>query len=209
VEWPFYDLRLSCGEVVLRGVSDADLDPLLASLPDDLENDPRSERFALMDDVSDRRRIFAADIWKHRGTWSPRAWCLDLVVQVDGEPVGVQALEGDDFPTLGTVDSYSWLATRVRGRGLANLMRACILTMAFEHLGAVAAVSSARTDNPASLAVSRRLGYVDNGLSRTDTPSGVTELQHVRLTREQWQPGQWPVEVTGLKPALAWFGLND
>jgi RimJ/RimL family protein N-acetyltransferase len=208
VEWPFYDLRLACGEVVLRGVSDADLEPLLASVPDDLENDPRSERFAQLDDRSDRRRIFAADIWKHRGAWSPTAWCLDLAVEVEGEPVGVQALEGDDFPALRTVDSYSWLATRVRGRGLANVMRACILTLAFEHLGAVAAVSSARTDNAASHAVSRRLGYVENGLSRIETPTGVTELQHVRLTREQWRPGRWPVEVSGVDAALPWFGLS-
>jgi RimJ/RimL family protein N-acetyltransferase len=208
VEWPFFDLRLTCGDVLLRGVADADLDPLLALLPDDLEHDPRSERLAGLDDASDRRRLAAAYIWKHRGTWSPRSWCLDLVVEVEGEPVGVQALEGEDFPTLRTVDSFSWLATHVRGRGLANRMRACILTLAFEHLGAVAAVSSARTDNPASLAVSRRLGYVDNGLSRTDTPTGVTELQHERLTRDRWQPGRWPVEVAGLETARAWFGLS-
>jgi RimJ/RimL family protein N-acetyltransferase len=209
VEWPFFDLRLACGEVVLRGVTDSDLDPLLALLPDDLEHDPRSARFASLDDASDRRRLVEADIWKHRGTWSPASWCLDLAVEVDGQPVGVQALEGDDFPTLRTVDSFSWLATRVRGRGLANQMRACVLTLAFEHLDAVAAVSSARTDNPASLAVSRRLGYVDNGLSRTDTPTGVTELQHVRLTRESWRPGRWPVEVAGVEAALPWFGLSD
>jgi RimJ/RimL family protein N-acetyltransferase len=209
VEWPFFDLRLACGEVVLRGVTDSDLDPLLALLPDDLEHDPRSARFASLDDASDRRRLVEADIWKHRGTWSPASWCLDLAVEVDGQPVGVQALEGDDFPTLRTVDSFSWLATRVRGRGLAHQMRACVLTLAFEHLDAVAAVSSARTDNPASLAVSRRLGYVDNGLSRTDTPTGVTELQHVRLTRESWRPGRWPVEVAGVEAALPWFGLSD
>ncbi len=208
VEWPFFDLRLVCGPVVLRGITDSDLDPLLAAMPDDLEHDPRSERFAELDAAADRRRLLAATIWKHRGTWSPTSWCLDLAVEVEGEPVGVQALEGDDFPLLRTVDSYSWLATRVRGRGLANQMRACILTLAFEHLGAVAAVSSARTDNPASLAVSRRLGYVDNGLSRTDTPTGVTELQHVRLTREQWRPDGWPVEVSGVEPTLPWFGLS-
>jgi RimJ/RimL family protein N-acetyltransferase len=208
VEWPFFDLRLACGDVLLRGVTDADLEPLLAALPDDLEHDPRSERFAGRDDAAERRRLTTAEIWKHRGTWSPASWCLDLAVEVDGEPVGVQALEGDDFPTLRTVDSFSWLATRMRGRGLANQMRACVLTLAFEHLDAVAAVSSARTDNPASLAVSHRLGYVDNGLSRTDTPTGVTELQHVRLTREHWRPGQWSVEVAGVEAALPWFGLN-
>jgi RimJ/RimL family protein N-acetyltransferase len=208
VEWPFFDLRLTCGDVLLRGVTDADLDVLLDVLPDDLEHDPRSERFAALDDETDRRRMAAADIWKHRGTWSPTSWCLDLAVEVAGEPVGVQALEGEDFPRLRTVDSFSWLAAHVRGRGLANRMRACILTLAFEHLDAVAAVSSARTDNPASLAVSRRLGYEDNGLSRTNTPTGVTELQHVRLTRERWQPGQWPVELSGVEATLPWFGLS-
>jgi RimJ/RimL family protein N-acetyltransferase len=208
VEWPFFELRMTCGDVLLRGLADDDLEPLLAALPDDLEHDPRSERFAELGAAADRRRLLVAEIWKHRGTWSPVSWCLDLAVEVDGEVVGLQALEGDDFPTLRTVDSYSWLTTRVRGRGLANRMRACILTLAFEHLGAVAAVSSARTDNPASLAVSRRLGYVDNGLSRTDTPTGVTELQHVRLTREQWRPDGWPVEVSGVEPTLPWFGLS-
>jgi RimJ/RimL family protein N-acetyltransferase len=208
VEWPFFELRMTCGDVLLRGLADDDLEPLLAALPDDLEHDPRSERFAELDAAADRRRLLVAEIWKHRGTWSPVSWCLDLAVEVDGEVVGLQALEGDDFPTLRTVDSYSWLTTRVRGRGLANRMRACILSLAFEHLGAVAAVSSARTDNPASLAVSRRLGYVDNGLSRTDTPTGVTELQHVRLIREHWQPGQWAVEITGVDAALPWFGLS-
>ena len=125
--------------------------------------------------------------------------------------------EPDPFGNLGRHAFKGRVAVRVagrvgdapvRGRGLANRMRACILTLAFEHLGAVAAVSSARTDNPASLAVSRRLGYEDNGLSRTDTPTGVTDLQHVRLTRDRWRPGTWPVEVSGVEATLPWFGLS-
>ncbi|MGA8248437.1 MAG: GNAT family protein [Nocardioides sp.] len=208
MEWPFFDLRISCGEVLLRGVTDADLDPLLAVLPDDLEMDPSRERFAGLDGATDRRRLFTSEIWRHRGTWSPASWCLDLVVEVDGRSVGVQALEGDEFPLLRTVDSFSWLSTDVRGRGVATAMRAGVLALAFEHLGAVAAVSSARTDNAASLAVSRRLGYADNGLSRTNTPTGVSELQHVRLTREAWQPGQRPAAVSGVEACLPWFGLS-
>jgi RimJ/RimL family protein N-acetyltransferase len=208
VEWPFFDLRISGAEVLLRGVTDADLDPLLAVLPDDLEMDPSAERFAALDDDTDRRRLFTSEIWRHRGTWSPTSWCLDLVVEVDGRAVGVQALEGEDFPLLQTVDSFSWLSYDVRGRGLATQMRAGVLAFAFEHLGAVAAVSSARTDNLASLAVSRRLGYADNGLSRTNTPTGVSELQHVRLTREAWRQGQRPATVSGVEACLPWFGLS-
>jgi RimJ/RimL family protein N-acetyltransferase len=206
VEWPFFDLRVACGEVLLRGVADADLDPLLAVLPDDLEHDPRHQRF--LDPARDRRRILSAEIWTHRGTWTPGSWCLDLAVEVDGHVVGVQALEGEAFPTLRTVDSFSWLATDVRGRGLATAMRTAVLALAFDHLGAVAAVSSARLDNAPSLAVSRRLGYADNGVSLTDTPTGVAELQHVRLIAEAWHAAGRHADVTGFAACRPWFGLE-
>jgi RimJ/RimL family protein N-acetyltransferase len=206
--WPFFDLRIISGEVTMRGLSDADLPALLDALPDDLEMNPANETFARLPPEADRRRQLVAEIWKHRGTWSPDAWCLDLAVEVEGRVVGVQALEGEQFPLLRTVDSFSWLATDVRGRGVANLMRAGVLTLAFEHLGAEIAVSSARTDNAASLAVSHRMGYRDNGLSRTNTPSGPFELQHLRLTREAWRDGGRSAEVSGVEPCLPWFGIG-
>ena len=118
--WPFFDLRITSGEVTMRGLSDADLPALLDALPDDLEMNPANETFARLAPEADRRRQLVAEIWKHRGTWSPDAWCLDLAVEVEGRVVGVQALEGEQFPLLRTVDSFSWLATDVRGRGLAD-----------------------------------------------------------------------------------------
>jgi RimJ/RimL family protein N-acetyltransferase len=208
VEWPFFDLRVSCGEVRLRGVTDADLDPLLAVLPGDLEHDPRSETFAELDHGANRRRLFTANLWKHRGTWSPGSWCLELAVEVDGAVVGVQALEGDDFALLRTVDSYSWLTPGVRGRGLAIAMRTGVLALAFDHLGAVAAISSATMDNAPSLAVSRRLGYADNGVSVIRTASGAEQLQHLRLTRDRWLADRHAVSVTGFDACLPWFGLS-
>lgn len=207
MDWPFFDLRIICGDVVLRGVTDDDLEALLAALPDDLEMNPANERFTTLTAAADRRRQLVAEIWKHRGTWSPGSWCLDLAVEVEGRVVGVQALEGDDFPLLRTVDSFSWLGADVRGRGLATLMRTGVLALAFEHLGAEYAVSSAVLDNAPSLAVSRRLGYVDNGLSRTDTPSGPATLQHVRLTRQGWAAQGRSAEVVGVERCLPWFGL--
>lgn len=208
MEWPFFDLRVSCGEVLLRGVTDADLEPLLAVLPADLEHDPRSERFAELDAGANHRRLFTANLWKHRGTWSPASWCLELAVEVDGAVVGVQALEGDAFPLLRTVDSYSWLTTGVRGRGLATSMRTGALALAFDHLEAVAAISSATLDNAPSLAVSRRLGYADNGVSLIQAAAGAEQLQHLRLTRERWLADLHTVEVTGIDACLPWFGLS-
>jgi len=72
----------------------------------------------------------------------------------------------------------------------------------------VAAISSARTDNAPSLAVSRRLGYVDNGVSLTNTPTGVAQLQHLRLTRERWLADEHDVRVSGAEACLSWFGLG-
>jgi RimJ/RimL family protein N-acetyltransferase len=208
VVWPFFDLRIASEEVVLRGVTDPDLEVLQSVLPDDLEMNPANERFASLSPEEDRRRQLVGEIWKHRGSWSPDSWCLDLAVEVDGRVVGVQALEGDQFLQLRTVDSFSWLGADVRGRGLATLMRAGVLALAFEHLGAEIAVSSARTDNAPSLAVSYRLGYADNGVTRTVTPTGPFELQHVRLTREAWRAGGRTAEVSGLAPCLPWFGIT-
>ena len=209
MDWPFFALRLTFGEVVLRGVTDADLPRLAELYPDDCEQDPSAERFTGLDPVRDRARRFVQGFWRNRGTWSPASWCLDLVVEVDGELVGLQSLEGDDFPLLRTTDSGSWLATHARGRGTATTMRTAALGLAFGPLGAVAAISSARTDNAASLAVSRRLGYADNGVSLTDTPTGVTRLQHLRLTRERWLADGHDVRISGADPCLPWFGLES
>ena len=38
--WPFFDLRITSGEVLLRGVTDDDLETLGRIMPDDLEADP-------------------------------------------------------------------------------------------------------------------------------------------------------------------------
>jgi RimJ/RimL family protein N-acetyltransferase len=205
VFWPFFDLRITSGEVTLRGVTDDDLDTLVAAVPDDLELNPANESFNSLTPDADRRRQLVGELWKHRGTWSPGSWCLDLAVVVDDRVVGVQSLEAEQFPLLRTVDSFSWLASDVRGRGLANVMRAGVLALAFDHLGAEVAVSSARTDNAPSLAVSYRMGYVDNGLSRTNTPTGPFDLQHVRLTREAWRAGGRTAEVSGVEACLPWF----
>jgi RimJ/RimL family protein N-acetyltransferase len=208
VIWPFFDLRITSGAVVLRGLTDADLEALVQVIPHDLEMNPANERFSSLSPDSDRRRQLVMEVWRHRGTWSPDAWCLDFAVEVDGRVVGVQALEAEQFPQLRTVDSFSWLAADVRGRGLAHLMRTGVLALAFDHLGAEVAVSSARTDNAPSLAVSYRLGYVDNGISRTVTPTGPFELQHVRLTREAWRAQPRSADVTGIEPCLPWFGFG-
>ena len=204
-DWPLFDLRLRYRDVALRPMREADLPYLCSVLPADVGHDPRLPLFASQDLAENERRLFCQGYWRALGTWDPASWVLHLVVTYGGEQVGVQTLEGENFPALRTVDSASWLVPGVRGRGVGVAMRTAALGLAFDHLGAVAAVSSATLTNAASLGVSRRIGYRDNGVSRiVDTGGDVVELRHLRLTVDQW-PGA-DVAVDGLEPCLPWFG---
>jgi len=206
--WPLFDLRLRCRMAYLRPVRESDL-PLLASIqPDDYEHDPRAEILPGLDLAQNRERLVYQDYWRAMGTWSRSSWTLPFAVECDGAVVGIQSIEADRFPTLRTVDSGSWLVPSARGRGVGVAMRKAILGLAFDHLGALAAVSSARHDNGASLGVSRRIGYADNGVSLNDSGNGLVELRHVRLTVQQWRAAGHGGEVTveGLAPCLPWFG---
>jgi RimJ/RimL family protein N-acetyltransferase len=208
--WPLFDLRIRCRDVELRAVRESDLPRLAAILPDDYEHNPRAEMFSGLDLQQNRSRLLYQQFWRSLGTWSPSSWCLDLAVEHEGTVIGVQSLEAEQFPALRTVDSGSWLIHAARGRGLGVAMRMAVLGLAFDHLGALAAVSSARADNAASLGVSRSIGYVFNGVSLNDSDRGLVELSHMRLTREAWRAAGHGGEVTvdGYESCRPWFGLR-
>jgi RimJ/RimL family protein N-acetyltransferase len=206
VDWPLFDLRLRCRDVRLRAVRESDLSHLGAVLPGDVGHDPRLELLPSLSDAENERRLFYQGYWQALGTWSPSSWTLHMAVEYDGELVGVQTLEGEDFPRLRTVDSASWLVPAVRGRGVGVAMRIAVLGLAFDHLGAVAAITSATVDNAASLGVSRRIGYTDNGIGLIVETGGVATLQHLRLTADRWQHGA-EVTVDAFPPCRPWFGL--
>lgn len=208
-DWPLFGLRLRCREVELRQVREEDLPHLAANRPADYEHHPRAEMFDGLDAGQNDRRLTCQELWRSLGTWSPSSWCLDLAVEHDGSIVGVQSLEGDDFPVLRTVDSGSWLVPAARGRGIGVAMRMAVLGLAFDHLRAVAAITATTSDNAASLGVSRHIGYRDNGVSLNNSGHDPIELAHLRLTAGQWRDsglGQ-EVTVTGFEPCRPWFGL--
>jgi RimJ/RimL family protein N-acetyltransferase len=124
--------------------------------------------------------------------------------------IGTQGLMGADFEVTREVTSGSWLGMAYQRRGMGTEMRAAVLGLAFDHMGARTARSEAFVDNPASLAVSRRLGYRDDG-SRVETRRGeAATLQRVRLDRAAWdahRPG-WTLEVSGLDGCLGLLGAG-
>ena len=106
-----------------------------------------------------------------------------------------------------TVDSASRLTSGVRGRGFGLAMRVAVLGPAFDHLGALAAISSATVGNHASLGVSRRVGYRDNSVGFVHSRAGRETLRHLRLPVEEWAHGG-EVEAGGVTACLPWFGLG-
>ena len=206
--WPLLDLRLTTGDLVLTPLVEADLAEVVRVMPADLELNPAATRFAV-DEPMHRGLVVQQEYWRSYGTWTPQAWRFHLAVRRGGELLGLQELEGEDFPTLRTVDTSSWLVAPVRGTGVGKAMRRAVLALAFDHLGAQAAITSAWHDNYASLGVSRSLGYRPNGESFLARDDGVDTLVHLRMTVADWRAagGAPDVTVSGVGPALPLFGL--
>lgn len=112
---------------------------------------------------------------------------MSLAVLHEGRVVGRQDLTAKDFAVTGEVSTGSWLGLAHQGRGIGTEMRAAALQLAFAGLGAGAAVSSAMTDNPRSLGVSRRLGYLPDGLTVAALRGDRVTLQRLRLERARWE----------------------
>ena len=112
-----------------------------------------------------------------------------------------------DFAVHRTVHTGSWLGQAFQGRGLGKEMRSAVLGFAFDGLGAVVAESSAFLDNAASNAVSRALGYEDNGRG-TLAPQGVSrETQKFRMTLNGWRSRpRPPITIDGMDSCRELFG---
>jgi RimJ/RimL family protein N-acetyltransferase len=99
---------------------------------------------------------------------------------------------------------------RHQGQGIGTEMRAAVLHLAFAGLGAEEALSTAFEDNHASRAVSRKLGYAENGIGRQVVRGVATTEHHVRLTRADWEKhATVPVTIEGLAPCLPMFGVPE
>ena len=108
-------------------------------------------------------RGFLQHHWRMRATWSATDWSLNLLTVLDGRTIGTQTVEAKDFAVHRTVATGSWIGREFQGLGFGKEMRAAVLGFAFDGLGARVAETSAFLDNMASNAVSRALGYAENG----------------------------------------------
>ncbi|MFL5958879.1 MAG: GNAT family N-acetyltransferase [Gaiellaceae bacterium] len=143
-----------------------------------------------------------------RREWSPEEWHLELGVWLRGEPVGTQAVMGENFAETRIVGTGSWLGQRFQRRGIGTEMRTAVLELAFRGLGAKAARSGAIDGNAASLRVSEKLGYRQVGRSTVAPRGELVGHTDLELRKEEWRP-PFEVEINGLDACRSLFGLSD
>lgn len=208
--WPLYDLRLRTPDLELRLPTEDEL-AALCTVARAGVHDPETMPFdvAWTDKPSPRfEREFLQHHWGLRAAWSPERWSFGLAVYLDGAPIGQQDLVGENFPVLREVHTGSWLGRRFQGRGYGKQMRAAVLHLAFAGLGAAAARSAAFADNPASVGVSRALGYEPNGVALAAPRGEAREQLRLRLTRQRWEEHRHcEVTVAGLAGCRDMFGI--
>ena len=208
--WPLFDLRLRTPQLELRLPSDEDLEAL-ASLAAAGVHDPEEMPFSVpWSDLApaERGRGLLQYHWSRRADWTPARWSLELAVVRDGTVVGTQGVGAHDFAVVREVHTGSWLGQAYQGQGIGTQMRAAVLHLAFAGLGAQYARSEAFVDNPASLGVSRKLRYADDGIELHARRGTAAVTQRLRLDRQTWEATRTvPVTVEGLKPCLPMFGL--
>lgn len=208
--WPLFGLRVVTPRVVLRYPSDDDV-LALADLAAAGIHDPATMPFTYpWTDIEppEQQRQSAQWYWRQRAEWTPDHWNLPFVVVVGGDIVGQQGAMADDFPKLRQASTGSWLGRAYQGRGIGKEMRAAILHLLFEGLGAEYAQSGAFHDNLASLGVTRSLGYEEEGRRRTLRRGEPDWLIGYSLPRTVWERRRRDdIRIEGLEACLPLFGL--
>lgn len=210
--FPPMGVRLTTPRLTLRMPTDSDLAALAEAAVAGV-HDPDTMPFMFPWTDQPPKRLAQGVVqhnWRTLGSWTPESWVFNGIVEFEGRVVGIQDMRARDFATLRQVDTGSWLTRSVQGRGIGTEMRAAVLHLAFEGLGALDATTGMFETSLASQGVTRKLGYRTDGVHYVQVRGErVRELRY-RLTREDWEKHRTvPVEIEGLEPALPHFGLGD
>lgn len=210
--WPLFDLSVRTPRLELR-YPDDELAAEVAALTASPIHDANDMPFSLpWTDAPPEElpRNSLKHYWMRRGTWEPHDWSCMMAVLVDGGVVGVQDLMAQHYAESRAVKTGSWLTMRRHGEGIGKEMRAAILHLAFEGLGAHNAFTSAWHDNASSLGVTRSLGYVPNGWAVELRRGKPDRMLHFVLTCEEWRRRRRDdIVIEGLEPCLSMFGVDD
>jgi RimJ/RimL family protein N-acetyltransferase len=208
--FPPFGLRIEAGPLVLRPITDDVLPALVEAALGGIHDPQVMPFFVPWTDLppAEIPLSFVQYHWGLRSRWKPDGWNLEFAVEWSGRVVGCQAFFTDHYLTTRTGETGSWLAREVHGKGIGTAMRQAICAFVFDHLDADEITSAAYTDNPASNAVSRKVGYRENGILRKPRRPG--EWQHSRgwlLRPDTFVRGE-PITVTGVEAFRKFIGLD-
>jgi len=192
--WPLRHLVLRTPRLALRGVHPPQQMPFVTpwtdQAPDDLV------------------RTSIQYFWRGRSHLTASDWSVNFLVRGEGRVIGIQELSGKEFAITRAVSTGSWLGIAHQRQGYGSEMRAAVLLLAFDHLGATIARSGAFADNPASLRLSEKLGYRTDG-ANTFARRGMAATE-IRLALEpsHFARPEWTLHVDGLDGCRQMLGAD-
>lgn len=208
---PLFGLTVRTPRLSLRLPTDPELLELLAVI-DEGVHDPAWMPFQVPwtdTPMPQRERDSLGHWWGLRARWSPSDWTWCAAVRTEDGLVGVQVMGASDFAALREVSTGSWLGLGHQGRGIGKEMRAAVLHLAFEGLGAQRAYSGYLEGNEASRKVSEALGYEPNGYGYRLIRGRAQREVKVVLERERWElHRRGDIEIEGLEECLGLFVGN-
>lgn len=206
--WPLAQLTLSTKHLELRVPNDDELS-VLAQVAASGVHEPGEHPFLTpWTDLPPRERALHVlqQHWSRRGMWCAEDWALEMGVFRGDQPVGMVTLKARNFSVLREVKTESWLGLEFHRQGIGTEARTALLSLAFEGLGAVAALTEVFQDNVGSQGVSRKLGYLHDGISRDVLAGRAVVSDRLRLDVSDWVPTDPAyLVVTGLAKALPFF----
>ena len=160
--WPPFSLRIRVADLELIAVDDSHIQALSAVTYEDFYGPEKPDHaFLWLEGTPLESAKFR---WANRVSMSPAEWSLDLVALRGDEIVGAIDLRTTNFAETRSVETGSFVFYQYQGHGIGTLMRHAVAV--YTEL----TTAWAKT-NPASGAVSHKLGYEITGETRG--PSGM------------------------------------
>lgn len=208
--FPVLGLRITCGPLELRGIGEVEVLDLLDVVRGGI-HEPEAMPFAFpwTDAPADELPLNYLQWWaRNLADFRRDAWAINLAAFWDDRLVGVQGVETRDFLTTRVGETGSWLGLPFHGRGIGTAMRRAWCAFLFDELGFEAITSAAFADNPASLRVSQKVGYADNGVTWVKRRGARAESRQLLLRPGDLVRGE-PIAVTGADAVRRLIGLAD
>lgn len=206
--WPLADLELHTERLQLCVPNDVQLHEIAQVAADGIHRPGERPFLTPWTEMPAAQRALHVmqQHWARRGSWSAQNWALELGVFHEGQALGMVALKASEFLVRREVKTESWLGLQHQRQGFGTEARRALLELAFNALHAEYALTEVFQDNHASQAVSAKLGYQHDGISRDVLHGKVAVSDRLRLGAADFTAAHPPTTtITSLEACLPFF----